>query len=122
MYKVEGGEKYRYVFAFTFIKKISCIHKNLEKLIVLMEKIWMTGRLSLYTLMFFMSHENVLFTRSKDHRRKVKKAKRINTALGSWNIQAVGTSEIFTFDHIIYSLTQQIYLECLYTPALFQVL
>lgn len=50
--------------------KISWIHRKLTKLIGLREESWMTGRLSLNILMYFMNHWNVLFTRSIDSRRK----------------------------------------------------
>lgn len=50
--------------------KISWIHRKLAKLIGFREKSWVTGRLSLYILMYFMNHGNVLFTGSIDSRRK----------------------------------------------------
>lgn len=90
-----GGE-YRYIFAYKCIKKISLgkkyiswIYKKLAKLIAFREKIWKTGELSLYMHVYFMNHENVLFTRSTDRRRKGwRERKKINTTLGSLKSQA----------------------------------
>lgn len=65
------GEEHRYVFTYMCTrKKFSWIHKKLAKLIAFRRKIGMTGRLSLYTHMCFMNHENALFTTSIGSRRK----------------------------------------------------